>query len=197
MAELANTAAGTRNETLNAIAYRLGRMVARGWITRIAVEGALLGAMYANGNIDDDGIEAVEATLRSGLDAGVGEPYPDLSPEKDREKPKAGTAPQHPPCTLVEVHNIFRRWFGAGYDLDVINAVLATAAAERLAGDPLWLLVVSGPGNCKTESVQALSGAGAHVTSNRGCIAVRNTAEGPRQDRDRWCCASWGTAALS
>jgi hypothetical protein len=42
---------------------------------------------------------------------------------------------------------------------------MATAAAERLAGDPLWLLVISGPGNAKTESVQSLSGAGGHVTS--------------------------------
>jgi len=42
---------------------------------------------------------------------------------------------------------------------------LAAAAAERLAGDPLWLLVISGPGNTKTETVQALSGAGAHVSS--------------------------------
>src|SRR5262249_11143744 len=35
----------------------------------------------------------------------------------------------------------------------------------RLAGDPLWLLLVSGPGNTKTETVQSLSGAGAFVTS--------------------------------
>jgi hypothetical protein len=34
-----------------------------------------------------------------------------------------------------------------------------------LPGDPLWLLLVSGSGNAKTETVQALRGAGAHVTS--------------------------------
>ena len=33
------------------------------------------------------------------------------------------------------------------------------------AGDPLWLLVLGGPGNAKTETVQSLSGASAHVTS--------------------------------
>jgi len=43
--------------------------------------------------------------------------------------------------------------------------VLAAGAAERLPGDPLWLLLVSGPGNAKTETVQALTGAGALVTS--------------------------------
>ena len=68
-------------------------------------------------------------------------------------------------AALASVHAAFHKWFGPVYDLDTINAVLATAAAERLNGDPLWLLVVSGPGNAKTETVQSLSGAGAHVTS--------------------------------
>jgi len=71
-----------------------------------------------------------------------------------------------PAPTLRNVHGLFRRWLGEEYDLDAINAVLATAAAERLSGDPaLWLLLVSGPGNAKTETVQALYGAGAIITS--------------------------------
>jgi hypothetical protein len=37
--------------------------------------------------------------------------------------------------------------------------------AERLDGDPLWLMVISGSGNAKTETVQSLSGAGALITS--------------------------------
>jgi hypothetical protein len=63
------------------------------------------------------------------------------------------------------VHEVFRKWFGKEYDTDVIDAVACTAAAERLAGDPLWLLVISGPGNTKTESVSSLSGASAYITS--------------------------------
>lgn len=66
---------------------------------------------------------------------------------------------------LARVHGAFRRWLGDEYDIDAINAVLATAAAERLNGDPLWLLILSGSGNAKTETVQALGGAGAIVTS--------------------------------
>ena len=42
---------------------------------------------------------------------------------------------------------------------------MAAAAAERLNGDPLWLLLISGPGNAKTESVQSLAGIGAQITS--------------------------------
>ena len=79
-------------------------------------------------------------------------------------KKPGNPAPQRP-YTLAEVHDAFRKWFGEEYDLDVIDAALATAASERLSGDPLWLLVISGPGNAKTETVQSLSGAGAHVTS--------------------------------
>jgi hypothetical protein len=77
-----------------------------------------------------------------------------------------GAAPQasHRYC-LEEVHAVFRRWLGPEYDIATLNAVLAAAAAEKLPGDPLWLLVISGPGNAKTETVQALRGAGAHVTS--------------------------------
>lgn len=73
--------------------------------------------------------------------------------------------PAPAPMALNDVHKIFRQWLGDSYEIDVLNAVLATAVAERLAGDPLWLLVISGPGNAKTETVQALSGAGAFVTS--------------------------------
>lgn len=67
------------------------------------------------------------------------------------------------PLHDVQVH--CRRWLGDDYDLDAMYAVLATAAAETLAGDPLWLLIVSGSGNAKTETVSALSGIGATVVS--------------------------------
>ena len=74
-------------------------------------------------------------------------------------------APVTSPCTLADVDALFTRWLGTEYDLDALHAVLAAAAAERLSGDPLWLLVVSGAGNAKTETVQSLAGAGALVTS--------------------------------
>lgn len=72
----------------------------------------------------------------------------------------------HPPTTsLAEAHVVFRRWLGEDYDIDALNAVLATAAVERLDGDPLWMLLISGSGNAKTETVQALDGVGAMITS--------------------------------
>jgi putative DNA primase/helicase len=85
--ELAAAAPGGRNELANKVAYRLGRMVARGWIDRAEVEAALLGALEANGYIGDDGLRAAQITLRSGLDAGERNPHPDLA---DQEETVAG-----------------------------------------------------------------------------------------------------------
>ena len=69
------------------------------------------------------------------------------------------------PVTLDDVHDTFRRWLGDEYDLDALDVVLSCAAVEQLGGDPVWLLVISGSGNAKTETVGALIGAGATVTS--------------------------------
>lgn len=69
------------------------------------------------------------------------------------------------PSTLAEVDAVFRKWLGEDYDLDGLHATLAAAAVERLNGDPLWLLIISGSGNAKTETVQALSDSGAHLVS--------------------------------
>lgn len=67
--------------------------------------------------------------------------------------------------SLEAAHAVFARWLGASYDLMALDAVLAAAAVEQLDGDPVWLLLVSGSGNAKTETVSALAGAGAFVTS--------------------------------
>ncbi len=86
------------------------------------------------------------------------------------------------PCTLTEAHAVARRWLGDEYDLDALDAVLATAAAERLAGDPLWLLLISGSGNAKTETVQAFGAAGAHVTSTITSVGALLSAS-PRKEK--------------
>ncbi|WP_109788980.1 bifunctional DNA primase/polymerase [Mycolicibacterium chlorophenolicum] len=57
---------------------------------------------------------------------------------------------------LNELHAEFRRWFGQHYDLAAIDATLAAAAVEKLSGDPLWLLLVSGASTAKSETVTRL-----------------------------------------
>lgn len=66
---------------------------------------------------------------------------------------------------LDVVHEKFLRWFGQDYDLKALDAVLSVAAVDSLTGDPAWLLVVSGSGAAKTETVMPLSGVGAIIVS--------------------------------
>ena len=176
-AELTAAASGSRNSTLNAIAYRLGRMVARGWLKRADVETGLLEARQANGSVADDGLAAAQATLKSGIDAGERSPHPDLgdgntedvtedaAPENECDGADRSGAATLRPYRLGEVHAVFQKWLGSEYDIATLDAVLATVAAEKLAGDPAWLLIISGAGNAKTETVGATSGLGAVVVS--------------------------------
>jgi hypothetical protein len=66
---------------------------------------------------------------------------------------------------LADVHDAYLRWFGKDYDLGALDCVLSAAAAQRLDGDPPWLLVVGGSGAAKTETIVPLAGAGAVAVS--------------------------------
>lgn len=66
---------------------------------------------------------------------------------------------------LADVHDAYLEWFGGDYDLGALNVVLCSAAAEKLSGDPPWVLVVGGSGAAKTETVAPLTGAGAITIS--------------------------------
>lgn len=69
------------------------------------------------------------------------------------------------PGDLANAHTTFAHWLGDEYDIGSLDAVLAVAATHHLDGDPPWLLVVSGPGNAKTETVNSLQGIGALAVS--------------------------------
>ena len=66
---------------------------------------------------------------------------------------------------LASAHNVFRQWLGDEYELATLDTMLAVVAAERLSGDPAWLLIISGSGNSKTETVQTLTAINAQVVS--------------------------------
>lgn len=66
---------------------------------------------------------------------------------------------------VEEADRRFTRWFGEHYDKAALHGMLATIAGQRLEGDPVWLLLVGGSGDAKTETVQSAAGAGAIVTS--------------------------------
>ena len=81
-AELNTTSNGKRNQTLNAVAFRMGRLIAREWIDEKTVADALLGACDANKYLREHGHRATMKTIESGIEAGKKEPHPDLP---DRE----------------------------------------------------------------------------------------------------------------
>jgi hypothetical protein len=78
MDEVARATTGERNDTLNKKAFRLGTMVARGWISPAEVFDALFAAAASCGLNANDGEEATRKTLESGLNNGEKHPHPDL-----------------------------------------------------------------------------------------------------------------------
>lgn len=105
------------------------------------------------------------------LDADVPPPDDLEPPAQDWPTVPPGTGQpvyenRRPRMSLAECHAVFRRWLGDDYDTDALDIVLAAAAVERFEGDPTWLLVVSGSGNAKTETVQTLAAQGAMVISS-------------------------------
>jgi hypothetical protein len=78
VAELETTARSSRNNKLNAIAYHLGGMVARGWMDQQDVTEHLVAASGRNGLVADDGADSVRDTIESGLRAGITHPQADL-----------------------------------------------------------------------------------------------------------------------
>jgi hypothetical protein len=67
-----------RNVALNGVAYRLGRMVANGWLDQAEVVHSLRAAANSNGLVAEDGPRSIEMTIKSGLNAGLRNPHPGL-----------------------------------------------------------------------------------------------------------------------
>ena len=82
---LAEMRPGGRNNTTNAIAYRLGRMAARGWIDASDIAQRLFDACVANGLVADDGALSVRKTVFSGIKAELAKPCPDIRDRKSAQ----------------------------------------------------------------------------------------------------------------
>jgi hypothetical protein len=76
--ELRQCGEGSRNTKLNALAYKMGRLIVRGWIDPERVESYLLKSCEANGLVGDDGAAQCKATINSGIRAGAMRPYQDI-----------------------------------------------------------------------------------------------------------------------
>jgi hypothetical protein len=91
--ELAGTAEGGRNDKLNAVAFRMGTMIAREWIDDKAVVDALIEACDRNKYLREHGYRGTMKTIESGIEAGKKEPHqdlPDREPSADSPTPLSG-----------------------------------------------------------------------------------------------------------
>jgi hypothetical protein len=78
VAALEEVRPGGRNNMANAVAYRLGRIAARGWIDATDIAHRLFAACITNGLVHDDGGPSVHKTILSGITAGLTRPCSDL-----------------------------------------------------------------------------------------------------------------------
>lgn len=69
-----------RNNMLNKLAFKMGGLVANGWIEEELVVKVLMLAAGSSGLLGEDGEEQCLATIGSGLEAGRLLPYPELEP---------------------------------------------------------------------------------------------------------------------
>jgi hypothetical protein len=88
--------AGGRNNRLNELALKLGKMIAAGWIDHDTVVAALFNAAIACGLVKDDGERQTRSTIQSGLRKGMQEPHPGLTDADVAAGTVAGMAPANP-----------------------------------------------------------------------------------------------------
>jgi hypothetical protein len=88
---VANALAGTRNNTLNTAAFKLGTLLGAGTLSEGECRSRLLEAATACGLVAEDGPRAVHATITSGLRAGMQQPR-DV-PDREQWFSSAGNDP--------------------------------------------------------------------------------------------------------
>jgi Bifunctional DNA primase/polymerase, N-terminal len=167
---VARAAPGTRNNTLNTAALKLGRLVGGGELPEGEVARRLFDAAAANGLVKEDGAKATRATIRSGTQAGMKQPRTAPRPDdhfsaratggagarkaKDGAKESsAGGAPPEPPDS------------DAGADLE------PELGEEPTGGERTAIRVVSGLiHRTATKAEAALIAAGAPFYTRGGQI---------------------------
>ena len=98
-AKLARARDGMRNDTLNRAAYSLGQIIGTGLLERGQVEQALTATALGIGLGTDPGCGpgGIEATIRSGIEAGMGKPRgPKATGKRQEARPAADSSPSEP-----------------------------------------------------------------------------------------------------
>ena len=145
---------------------------ARAWPTTWRTKGAQVEYLRLPDTDDKTGLDdylmaghTVDGSVASGQTASSHRYHQ----RRGSRQPAAASRNPQPvqPVSLDDAHKVFRRWLGEDYDTDALDADARRRRGRevRRRRDPVWLLIISGSGNAKTETVQALDGVGAIVTS--------------------------------
>lgn len=117
---------GFRNTKLNEVACKMGSLVASGQLKEDTVYGMLTHASRNNGLVDDDGLDKVRATIKSGLQHGLKNPrYPEER-EQRSDSNVSGRTLNTILAADVKAKPIDWLWEG----------VLARGALSLIGGDP-------------------------------------------------------------
>ncbi len=158
---------GQRNDRLNVAALKLGTRIGAGLLDRGAVEAALRRAALAAG-LDP---RETEATIRSGIEAGLATPRPIPERERPAAGAKAGAQPAQdaPPVDGADLLTALDAATWAGLDLP---------PERRILGDLLTAtsraFIVGGTGLGKTQLAHAMA---AGIASGDGFLHWRS--DGP------------------
>lgn len=106
--------------------------------------------------------------------AGQARPLPKVSDEADAAAAALMAAAQTRPSApkpeitgtlrdrLDATRATYRKWMGEHYDMDAADLALCARAAHELDGENVWVLILSGPGNAKTETIMPIGATAAH-----------------------------------
>ena len=157
--QLAAATKGQRNGAANRTAYTLAGLAAAGLLNANDLIEDLYSACERNGLVADKGERATRATIRSGLEDGGSKPWSPEDQPDDWQPPRAESRQVRRAAerrTIKDVVKIFERWLHLR-DPGAVYVTLATIAANRTEGDPLWTMLVGGPGWGKTEILRSTS----------------------------------------
>lgn len=118
----------SRNNTLNAVAFRLGRFVGGSWLQLDEVQSALERAAH------DIGLQSSEVpkTIRSGISSGMSQPHPGPS---DVEQPKISNDAYIAAGILQHGYSSFAAAGGQPSDLSDPHAVTIATIAKDMPGE--------------------------------------------------------------
>lgn len=107
-AELSSLAQGQRNVELYNKAVLLGGYIPHGLLTRSEIEQQLEAAAHSCGLVSDDGLHAVKATVKSGIDNGLVKPlelpqFENLTPSKPSQ-PQIKSEPVYSPDAFAKMY---------------------------------------------------------------------------------------------